>query len=235
VVIANNKVSGAQNAGIGVGSYDHIVISGNIVHQSSSADTGFGVITLSPSNSGLVMMADNVLDAAGASQYGVLVNNLTATSIQTVIHDNTVSGIPTAPNNAAFRFSGAGVVTDLLVHDNSIGSGIPVYTITPGLTFGSNVRFSHNIVVGGAPGFGITPVTLPGSGVAFTNPGPYTEVLYLQGGKLGPGAAGVEKNGRVLVPAGVILKTPLAVWLDPGESVTVFYAVTPQAWKDIKA
>jgi hypothetical protein len=237
VIIANNKVSGSQHAGIGIGSYDHVVVTGNIVHQSTGATTGFGVIELSPTNAGLVVVADNVLDAAGASQYGILVSNLTSTSVQLSIHDNTIAGVPTtppAPNNAALRFSGAGVLTDCLVHDNSIGSGIPVYTTTPGLTFGSNVRFSHNIVVGGAPGFGVTPVTLPATGVAYTNTGPYTEVVYLQGGKLGPGV-GVQKNGRNIVPAGVVMKTPVAVWLDPGESVTVTYTAAPQAWKDIKA
>jgi hypothetical protein len=233
VVICNNKVVGAQNAGIGVASYDHVVVTGNIVHQSGSADTGFGVIQVSPANAGLVVIADNVLDAASASQYGVLLDNLTSVSVQTLIHDNTVVDIPTAPDNAAFRFGGAGVVTDLVVHDNSIGSGIPIYTTAPGLSFGTNVRFDDNIVVGGAPGFGVTPVTLPASGSPYTNPGPYKEILYLQGGRLGPGS-GVVKNGRNLVPSGVIMKTPVAVWLDPQESVTVYYTVTPVAWKDIK-
>ncbi len=233
VVISNNKVTGAHNAGISVGSYDHVVVTGNIVHQSSAAAAGFGVIEVSPTNAGLIVIADNVLDAQSATQYAVLVDNLTSTSLQTVIHDNTILGIPSGASNAAFRFSGAGVVTDLLVHDNTIGSGIVVYTLLPGLSFGANVRFVHNIVVGGAPGFGVSPVTLPASGSAYTNPGPYTEILYLQGGRLGP-HSGVVKDGRDIVPSGVVLKTPAAIWLDPGESVTTTYTVAPTAWKDIK-
>ena len=142
------------------------------------------------------------------------------------------------PLYAAFRFAGAGTVTDLLVHDNTIGASIPVYSMAPGLSFGTNVRFSRNIIVGGAAaGLGVTPVTLPPSGTAFTNPGPYSEVVYIQGGKLltGTGATqGVVKNGHVLVPGSVVLKTPVSVVLDPGESLTVYYSVVPTAWKDVK-
>ena len=56
------------------------------------------------------------------------------------MHDNTITGIPTGSSNAAFRFAGAGTVTDLLVHDNTVGASIPVYSMAPGLCFGTNVR-----------------------------------------------------------------------------------------------
>jgi hypothetical protein len=125
-----------------------------------------------------------------------------------------------------------------LVHDNTIGASIPVYSMAPGLSFGSNVRFSRNIIVGGtAAGLGVTPVTLPPSGTAYANPGPYSEVVYIQGGKLVPGTGpttGVVKNGHVLVPGSVVLKTPVSIVLDPGESLTVYYSVAPTAWKDVK-
>jgi hypothetical protein len=238
VIIANNKITGSINCGIGVGSYDHVTVTGNIIHQSTSASASFSVIQVSPANAGLILIADNICDAAGASSYGIWLNNLTSTAVQTVIHDNAITGVPTASSNAAFRFAGAGTLTDLLVHDNTIGASIPVYSMAPGLSFGSNVRFSRNIIVGGtAAGLGVTPVTLPPSGTAYANPGPYSEVVYIQGGKLVPGTGpttGVVKNGHVLVPGSVVLKTPVSIVLDPGESLTVYYSVAPTAWKDVK-
>ena len=234
VVIANNKITGAQNCGIGVTSYDHITITGNVIQQSSSASASFSVIQVSPAGPGLVLIGDNVCDAAGASSYGIWLNNVTETAIQTVIHDNAITGIPTASSNAAFRFAGAGTFTDLLVHDNTIGAGTLVYSMPVSLSFGANVRFHHNIVVGGpAAGFGVSPVTLPPSGTAYTNPGPYSEIAYVQGGKLT--GSGVVKNGHSIVPGSVIMKTPMAIALDPSESFTVNYTVAPTAWKDIKA
>jgi len=238
VIIANNNITGAVNCGIGVGSYDHVTITGNVIHQSTSASASFSVIQVSPANAGLILIADNILDAAGASSWGIWLNNLTSTAVQTVLHDNAITGVPTGSSNAAFRFAGAGTVTDLLVHDNTIGAGTPVYSMAPGLTFGSNVRFSRNIIVGGtAAGLGVTPVALPPSGTAYTNPGPYSEVFYVQGGKLiaGTGTAqGVVKDGHVLVPGSVVLKTPVSVVLNPGEALTVYYSVVPTAWKDVK-
>ena len=214
------------------------VISGNLIQQSASASNQFSVIGVSPTSAGLVVICDNVCDAAGASSYGIWLNNLTTVAIQTLIHDNAITGIPTGPSDAAFRFSGAGTVTDLVVHDNTLASGTTVYTLAPGLTFGSSVRFHHNIVVGGLSAmFGVSPLTLPPSGVSYTNPGPYSEIVYLQGGKLaGSGSAqGVVKNGHVLVSSGIILKTPLSLVLDPQESFIVYYSVAPTAFKDVKA
>jgi hypothetical protein len=241
VTIANNKITGAINCGIGVGSYDHVTITGNMIQQSASASPNFSVIQVAPTGAGLVIIGDNVCDAAGASTYGIWLNNLISTAIQTSIHDNAITGIPTASSAAALRFAGTGVFTDLLVHDNTLASGTTLYTMAPGLSFGSNVRFHHNIEVGGGPGsagfkLGVSPLTLPASGVAYANPGPYTEIVYVQGGVLaGTGSAqGVVKDGHVLADATVILKTALALTLDPGESVTVYYSVAPNAFKDVK-
>ncbi|MFZ0251666.1 MAG: right-handed parallel beta-helix repeat-containing protein [Acidimicrobiales bacterium] len=238
IVISNNKITGAVNCGIGVGSYDHVTITGNIVHQSTSASASFSVIQVLPTGAGLVVIGDNICDAAGASPYAIWLNNLTSVAIQTLIHDNAITGVPLGSSNAAFRFSGAGVVTDMVVHDNTIGSGITVYTVAPGLSLGGNVRFHDNIVVGPlAATFGVSPLSLPPSGTAYTNPGPYTELVYLQGGKLaGTGTAqGVMKDGRVIVAGTIILKTPLTLSLQPGESFTAYYSVAPNAFKDVKS
>jgi Pectate lyase superfamily protein len=241
VIIANNKITGAINSGIGVGSYDHVTVTGNMIQQSTSSDAGFGVIQVSPTGAGLVVIGDNVCDAAGGSSYGIWLNNLISTPIQTSIHDNAIAGIPAVSSAAALRLAGSGVFTDLLVHDNTIAAGTALYTMAPGLSFGNNVRFHHNIVVGQTPdsptvGLGLSPLSLPASGTAYTNPGPFTEIVYVQGGKLtGTGAAqGVVKNGHVLAAASIILKTALAITLDPGEAITVYYTVAPTAFKDVK-
>jgi hypothetical protein len=241
VVIANNKITGAVNCGIGVGSYDHITITGNVIQQSAASSPSFSVIQISPTGVGLVIIGDNVCDAAGGSSYGIWLDNLISASIQTSIHDNAIVGIPTASSAAAFRFAGSGTFTDLLIHDNTISTGTLLYSMAPGLTFGNNVRFHHNIVAGNAPdsptvGLGLGPLTLPASGTAYTNTGPFTEIVYIQGGKLtGTGSAqGVVKNGHVLATASIVLKTALAVTLDPGESLTVYYTVAPNAFKDVK-
>ena len=225
-----------------MGSYDHVTITGNALTQSPVAKTGFGVIEVSPSGPGLVVIADNVMDANNATQFGVILHNLTSTSIQTTIHDNTIAGIPSTVGCSPFRFDGVGTVTDLLVHDNlvSTASTTALYTILPGLTLGNNVRFHHNTSVGvptdGTLGLGLSPLSLPASGTPNTNPGPYSEIVYLQGGKLsGTGTAqGVVKNGHVIAQASIILKVALTVALDPGESVTVYYSVAPTAFKDVK-
>ena len=242
VAISNNKIVGALSQAILVGSYDHVTITGNALTQSPVAKTGFGVIEVSPSGPGLVVIADNVMDANNATQFGVILHNLTSTSIQTTIHDNTIAGIPSTVGCSPFRFDGVGTVTDLLVHDNlvSTASTTALYTILPGLTLGNNVRFHHNTSVGvptdGTLGLGLSPLSLPASGTPYTNPGPYSEIVYLQGGKLsGTGTAqGVVKNGHVIAQASIILKVALTVALDPGESVTVYYSVAPTAFKDVK-
>ena len=137
---------------------------------------------------------------------------------------------------AAIRLAGAGTITDLLVHDNTIASNTQLYTTTTGVSFGNNVHFHHNIVVGGSsPGVSLISV-LPASGTPYTNPGPFTEIVYLQGGVLtGTGTSqGVTKNGFVLAPVGAKLNTALAVILDPNESFTVYYTVAPTAHKDVR-
>lgn len=245
VVIANNKVTGAVTQAIAVGSYDHVTITGNVLVQATTAETGFGVIEVAPSGVGLIVIGDNVIDGGGATQFGVFLDNLISTSIQTSIHDNAITGIPASAGGAAFRFAGAGTVTDLLVHDNLIdqaGSVPPLYTTTPGLTLGNNVRMHHNTIVGVVPnndgtlGFGLNTLHLPASGTAYTNTSPFTEIVYIQGGKLtGTGTAqGVTKDGHVLAVASVPLKNPLSVMLDPGESITVYYTVAPTTYKDVK-
>ena len=98
------------------------------------------------------------------------------------------------------------------MHDNTIGAGIPVYSMAPGLSFGTNVRFSRNIIVVGTPaGLGVTPVNLPASGTPYTNPGPYSEVVYVQGGKLVRYwvRSRCVKGGHVIASGSVILKTPV--------------------------
>jgi hypothetical protein len=242
VAISNNKIVGALSQAILVGSYDHVTITGNVLTMSPIAKPGFGVVEVSPSGPGLVVIADNVMDANNATQFGVILHNLTATSIQTTIHDNTIAGIPSTVGCSPFRFNGAGAVTDLLVHDNlvSTASTTALYTILPGLTLGNNVRFHHNTSVGvptdGTLGLGLTPLSLPASGTPYTNPGPYTEIVYIQGGKLsGTGSAqGIVKNGHVIAQASIVLKIALAVTLDPGESITVYYSVAPNTFKDVK-
>jgi hypothetical protein len=242
IVIANNKVTGALNQAIVVGSYDHVTITGNVLVQSAAAHTGYGVIEVSPSGVGLVIIGDNVCDANGATQYGVWLQNLISASIQTAIHDNAISGIPGNPGCTPFHFSGAGTVTDLLVHDNLVSTGgSTLYTTTPAVTLGNNVRFHHNTVVGVATdsstlGLGLSPLTLPASGSPYANTGPYTEIVYLQGGKLsGTGTAqGVVKNGHVIAVSSIPLKTALSVTLDPGEALTVYYTTAPTAFKDVK-
>jgi hypothetical protein len=242
VAISNNKIVGALSQAILVGSYDHVTITGNVLTQSPIAKPGFGIIEVSPSGPGLLVIADNVMDANNATQFGVILHNLTATSIQTTIHDNTIAKIPSTVGCSPFRFDGAGTVTDLLVHDNlvSTASTTALYTLLPGLTLGNNVRFHHNTSVGvptdDTLGLGLTPLTLPASGTPYTNPGPYTEIVYVQGGKLsGTGTAqGVVKNGHVIAAASIILKIALAITLDPGESITVYYSIAPTSFKDVK-
>jgi len=243
IVISNNKILGAHSQAILVGSYDHVTITGNLLTQSSIAMPGFGVIEVSPSGPGLLVIADNIMDAAGATQYGVILHNLTATSVQTSIHDNVITGIPSTAGCSPFRFDGTGTVTDILVHDNLVSTeGTTVmYHLASGLTLGNNVLFHHNTAVGvptnsAALGLGLSPLSLPASGTPYTNPGPYTEIVYIQGGRLsGTGSTqGVVKNGHVIAQASLILKVALTVTLEPGESVTVYYSVAPNTFKDVK-
>jgi hypothetical protein len=110
-----------------------------------------------------------------------------------------------------------------------------LYSVATGLTLGSNVRFHDNVIVGAGPQ-GLVDLTLPASGTPYVNNTPYPQVLYLQGGTLsgtGPNQ-GVVKNGNAFVNSNLKLTFPMAIPLDPGESVTVFYTVAPSAWKDTK-
>jgi hypothetical protein len=236
VAIVGNKIFGAHNCGIGVGSYHHLTILGNVIHQSTVASATFGPIQVEPAGAGLIVIGDNVCDGGGSSGFGILLANVSLGALQTTIHDNAITGIRSGPSYGAIRFAGTGTCTDLLVHDNTVGSGIPLYTITSGLTFGSNVRFHDNIVVGAAP-TGLSKFSLPPSGYPYTNTGPFTEIVYIQGGTLTVSGVnqGVMKNNHVLVPSGVSLKTPVAVELQPGESVTVYYSAAPTAHRDVKS
>jgi hypothetical protein len=236
VIISHNKITGSKGAGINVGSYDHVSIVGNVITQSTGASASYAVIQIAPSGPGMIVIADNVCDAAGGSIYGIWLENLVSTALQVSIHDNTSAGIPSIPMAAAFRLAGAGTITDLLVHDNTVAAGTQLYTTSAGVTFGNNVHFHHNIVVeGSSPGVSLINV-LPASGTPYTNPGPFTEIVYLQGGSLtGTGTSqGVTKNGLVLAPAGANLSTALAVLLDPNESLTVYYTIAPTAHKDVR-
>jgi len=239
VVIANNKITGAYNAGIGIGSYDHTVVTGNVIVQDTDANPNHACIEVAPSGPGMVVIADNICDGSDSSPFAIWLQNLISAAAQVVIHDNAMTGMTAA----ALHFSGAGQFTDVFVHDNTISSTINLYSITPGLSFGSNVLFHDNVIVGYVPDPGVASIVLPPSGTAYVNTGPYSEVVYLQGGKLsGTGTTqGVVKAGnngapsRVLVPASIVLKTPVVVFLDPGESLTVYYTIAPNASKDVRA
>jgi hypothetical protein len=236
VTIAGNKVVGAHTCGIGVGSYHHVTITGNVVVQSTAASDTFACIQVEPTGPGLVTIGDNVCDGGGASGFGIWLNNLVSAAVQVTVHDNAITGIETGSSFAAIRLSGAGTVTDLLVHDNTVGSGIPLYTVAPGISFGNNVRFHDNIVIGqSVPG--LSRFTLPASGTAYVNTGPFREIIYLLGGKLKTSGSnqGVMKNGKVLVPSSVDLKTPVSIELEPGESLTVYYSTAPTAHRDVKS
>ena len=65
IAIHGNKVTNAQAQGIRVASYDHVSIVGNIITQSAAATATYGVIEISPTGSGLIVIGDNVLDGAG--------------------------------------------------------------------------------------------------------------------------------------------------------------------------
>jgi hypothetical protein len=238
-VIGNNKVTGAQAQGIRIAAYDHVSVIGNVIHQSASATAAFGVLEVSPTGTqpGLIVVGDNVIDGGGASNYGICVKNLVSEAVQITIHDNAFAGIAstTLVVPAAVHFAGAGTATDVLVHDNTIASGISLYSVASGLTLGGNVRFHDNIIVGvGDAGMG--DLTLPASGTPYVNTTPFTQVVYLQGGTLsGSGTTqGVVKNGRAFVNAGLKLTFPMPIVLEPGESFTVYYTVAPSAWKDVK-
>jgi hypothetical protein len=243
IAIHGNKVTNAQAQGIRVASYDHVSIVGNLVTQSTSANATDGVIevspTVTPTAIGLIVVGDNVIDGAGVSNYGISILSLISQSAQLSIHDNAITGIASAPPSlvspTAVHFAGAGTVTDIVVHDNTIGSGIGLYSVATGLTLGTNVRFHDNIVVGTGV-TGLSDLTLPVSGTPYVNNSPFREVVYLQGGKLtGTGAnQGVVKNGRAFVSSNLKMTFPMAITLDPGESFTVYYTAAPNAWKDVK-
>ena len=154
-----------------------------------------------------------------------------------MIHDNAITGIAstTLVVPVAVHFTGAGTVTDIVLHDNSVSSGIGLYSVASGLTLGGNVRFHDNVVVGtGVPG--LVDLTLPASGTPYVNSTPFREVVYVQGGTLsgtGP-AQGIVKNGNDFVNSSLKLTFPMPISLDPGESFTVYYTVAPSAWKDTK-
>ena len=237
ISILGNKVTGAQAQGIRVASYDHVSIVGNVVTQSASAVATYGVIEVSPTGSGLLVIGDNVIDGAGVSNYGICVKSLISQAVQLMIHDNAITGMAstTLVVPVAVHFAGAGTVTDILLHDNSVSSGIGLYSVASGLTLGGNVRFHDNVVVGtGVPG--LVDLTLPASGTPYVNNTPFREVVYVQGGTLsgtGP-AQGIVKNGNDFVNSNLKLTFPMPISLDPGESFTVYYTVAPSAWKDTK-
>ena len=237
IAIHGNKVTNAQAQGIRVASYDHVSIVGNIVTQSTAATATYGVIEISPTGSGLIVIGDNVLDGAGISNYAICVKSLISEAVQISIHDNAITGMgsTTLVVPVAVRFSGAGTATDILIHDNTIGSGIGLYSVATGLTLGGNVRFHDNVVVGVGV-TGLVDLTLPASGTPYVNSTPFKEVIYLQGGTLsgtGP-AQGVVKNGNAFVNSSLKMTFPMPISLDPGESFTVYYTVVPSAWKDTK-
>ena len=171
------------------------------------------------------------------SNYGICVKDLISAPAQVSIHDNAFSGV--ASNNdvvpVAVHFAGAGTFTDVLLHDNTVASGISLYSVASGLTLGGNVLFHDNIVVGVGV-IGVSDIILPASGTPYVNTGPFLEIVYLQGGTLnGTGTTqGVVKNGRAFVNAGRKMTFPMPIVLEPGESFTVYYSVSPSAWKDVK-
>lgn len=233
VVISSNKVTGAQTQGIKVGSYDHVTVTGNVIQQGNlSTPAVYGVIEVSPTGVGLVLVGDNVCDGAGWFDFGIWVMNLVTGQVQLSIHDNAVSGAKIA----AFRFSGSGSPTDVLVHDNTIASGISLYTLDAGLTPGGNFRLHDNIVVG-ATNAGLAGFSLPASGTPYVNNSLFTEIVYLQGGVLaGAGTAnGVVKDNHVLVQSDLRITFPMGIMLQPGEAITVYYSTAPSAWRDIKS
>ena len=237
IAIIGNKVTNAQAQGIRVASYDHVSIVGNLVTQSASATATYGAIEISPTGAGLIVIGDNVIDGSGVSNYAVCVKSLISEAVQLSIHDNAITGLASTTQvvPVAVRFSGAGTATDIVLHDNTISSGIGLYSVATGLTLGSNVRFHDNVIVGAGPS-GLVDLTLPASGTPYVNNTPYPQVLYLQGGTLsgtGPNQ-GVVKNGNAFVSSNLKLTFPMAIPLDPGESVTVYYTAAPSAWKDTK-
>ena len=84
------------------------------------------------------------------SNYAICVKSLISEAVQISIHDNAVTGMGSTSLvvPVAVRFSGAGTATDILIHDNTIGSGIGLYSVATGLTLGGNVRFHDNVIVG---------------------------------------------------------------------------------------